>query len=114
MVQQFLLHLFAIGEVVAERLVRLLQADVEEAKQTYSECGEIGACVDQYISDWDHACVVIVGGRALNHSLRLASLCTCREFILYTGCEHSVFVDGLDLPIRARIRNFDLFKSSND
>jgi hypothetical protein len=99
------------GEVMARRLVRLLQCDTDEAKAVYSESRNIGAFVDQYIQDWEHACVVIVGGRARNHSLRLPALCTCRECILYAACEHTVFVEGLDLPLRARIRNFDFFKS---
>lgn len=106
-----LTHMTVTGEVMARRLVWLLQADADEAKEEYSKSADIHAFVAQYRRDWEHACVVIVGERARSHSLRLPSLCTCRECILYAVCEHTVFVDGLDLPLRLRIRNFDLFRS---
>lgn len=99
------------AEAEARRLVRLLLADVDEAKTEYNECADINTLVSQYRRDWEHSCVVIVGERARNHSLRLASLCTCRECILYAACEHTCFVDGLDLPIRGKIRDFSVFKS---
>jgi len=99
------------GEATGRRLIRLLSEGIEELRQEYSVGDDIDAMVLQYRSDWEHSCVVIVGGRARRHALQLNSLCTCRECILYTACEHTAFVDGLDLPIRSKLRDFTLFAS---
>ncbi len=91
--------------------MRLLGATVEDVKSEYGQAGNIDALVAQYRDDWEHSCVVIVGRRAERHALRLSVLCTCRECILYASCEHTVFVDGLDLPVRVKLRDFNVFAS---
>jgi hypothetical protein len=98
-------------EAQAQRLVDHLNAGIDEVKTHYAQSDDMTAMVHQYKEDWEHRCVVIVGGRAHRHSLQLQTLCTCRECILYTACEHTAFVDGLDLPIRSKTMDFTHFKS---
>jgi hypothetical protein len=95
----------------AARLVRLLNSGADEVKGIYAEAGDMDAILHQIREDWEYSCIVIVGGRASRHSLCLASVCTCLECVLYTECEHTCFVDALDLPIRPKVRNFELFRA---
>ena len=94
------------SKVTAARLVRQLCGDYTSVRRDLVD--PVQSMIN-YVRDWGSACVVIVGGRARRHALQLDTLCTCLECGLYACCEHIVFVDGLDLPIRAKIRDFTTF-----
>jgi hypothetical protein len=95
----------------AARLVQLLNSSAEDVRSMYAEVGDMDVILNQIREDWEYACIVIVGGRANRHALCLASVCTCLECVLYTECEHTCFVEALDLPIRPKVRNFELFRA---
>jgi len=91
-------------------MVNQLTCNMTDLRASFGECQTGHDLVTSYRTTWEAACVVVVGGKAQRHAMQLSALCTCLEFSLYTGCEHSCFVEALDLPIRGKLRDFQLFK----
>ena len=97
-------------EEMAAKMVNQITSSMADIRESFGTCQTGHDLVTAYREPWDAACVVVVGGKAQRHAMQLPALCTCLEFVLYFGCEHSCFVEALDLPIRAKLRHFQLFK----
>ena len=97
-------------EEMATKMVNQITSSMADIRESFGTCQDGHDLVTAYRETWGAACVVVVGGKAQRHAMQLPALCTCLEFGLYTGCEHSCFVEALDLPIRAKLRDFQLFK----
>ena len=98
------------SEELATKMVNQITSSMADIRESFGTCQTGQDLITAYCETWEAACVVVVGGKAQRHAMQLPALCTCLEFVLYFGCEHSCFVEALDLPIRAKLRDFQLFR----